>query len=234
MGAHVNRQGEGEVVYSSDRREAAIRIAVPGLVLTETRYEEGERGADLHIHKQHTDSFFVLEGALRYTIGDAPHDLRAGGLAVIPPGVIHGFDNGHPGRSRFLNIHAPNTGFDEYLRKIGDADDKRELSERTDSWDPPADGGRDPGDARLVPDGEGAEAEHLAVRRIALAAGQAVSHVHDEATGCVYVLGGEVTIEAGPDLVELQPGDVAAVGPGEEYQVRTASGCTALHLVAGP
>ena len=35
---------------------------------------------------------------------------------LVPPGVVHAFTNAGPARARFLNIHAPERGFVEYLR----------------------------------------------------------------------------------------------------------------------
>jgi hypothetical protein len=34
----------------------------------------------------------------------------------VPPGVVHAFTNPGSGRARFLNVHAPERGFVDYLR----------------------------------------------------------------------------------------------------------------------
>jgi quercetin dioxygenase-like cupin family protein len=152
MRPRVGAPGEGEVVTDRPGRRLVIRLATPALVLTESRYGAGERGASPHIHKAHTDCFRVLSGAIRFGVGAEEVVVGAGGLAVIPPGVVHSFDNGADAEVHFLNFHVPNTGFDTYLREIKGAaseEDKRELNERTDSWDPPADGGRPATDALL-------------------------------------------------------------------------------------
>ena len=44
---------------------------------------------------------------------------------LVPPGVVHGFDNDGPGEARFLNFHAPGCGFVQYLRKEGEFDQRR-------------------------------------------------------------------------------------------------------------
>jgi mannose-6-phosphate isomerase-like protein (cupin superfamily) len=45
--------------------------------------------------------------------------LRAGpgSYVAAPVGVVHGFRNAGDGELRMLNVHAPNTGFAERLRK---------------------------------------------------------------------------------------------------------------------
>ena len=44
---------------------------------------------------------FVVEGALRLTIGGAPHDLEPGGYAYLPPGTRWTLHNERPEKARF-------------------------------------------------------------------------------------------------------------------------------------
>ena len=64
-----------------------------------------------HVHDDHIDSFYVLEGELELTIGDAVVRAGPGTFFAAPPGVRHGFAIPGPGRARFLNIHAPGIAF---------------------------------------------------------------------------------------------------------------------------
>lgn len=70
-----------------------------------------------HIHDDHTDCFYVLEGEIEFTIGDETVRGGPGTFFAAPPGVRHGFGIPGPGRARFLNIHAPGTGFFEGVRE---------------------------------------------------------------------------------------------------------------------
>ena len=56
--------GEGEVV--TDRPEKTLRILgeLDELILTWFRYAAGEHGPEQHVHHDHTDAFYVLEGEL--------------------------------------------------------------------------------------------------------------------------------------------------------------------------
>ena len=66
--------------------------------------EPGE-GPDLHWHP-YTETWFVIEGTARITIGD--HELieTAADTATVPTGVCLGFKIAGDGRLRILCIHA--------------------------------------------------------------------------------------------------------------------------------
>jgi len=66
--------------------------------------EPGE-GPDLHWHP-YTETWVVLEGTARITIGDHQLLANAGDTATVPTGVWHGFKNAGEGRLKVLCIHA--------------------------------------------------------------------------------------------------------------------------------
>jgi quercetin dioxygenase-like cupin family protein len=133
------RLGDGEKVTDEERREIVLLAAEPELAVTWSRYAAGERGPDPHVHRGHTDAFYVLEGELTFAVGPEGQLVRvgAGGFAAVPPNVVHTFRNDGPAEARFLNFHAADGGFAAYLRARGDGADAA-----WDSFDPPADGGR--------------------------------------------------------------------------------------------
>ncbi len=108
----------------------------------------GLDGASPHVHRNHSDLFFVLAGELTVLVGPEQREtvLPAGSLVVAPPLVVHGFRNGSDAEVRYLNFHAPGGGFADYLRGV---------SPGFDSEDPPADGGRPAEDALIVTVDEG-------------------------------------------------------------------------------
>src|SRR5919201_1642630 len=110
--------GEGETV--TDRPERMLRILADRDELTVTwfRYVPGEKGPDPHVHRRHTDAFYVLEGELEIGLGS---DLRrvsgqAGTLAAAPSNLVHTFRNASDSTTVFVNVHAPSMGFGEMLR----------------------------------------------------------------------------------------------------------------------
>jgi mannose-6-phosphate isomerase-like protein (cupin superfamily) len=111
----VSRSGEGEVL-SKPHRDLRVKALIPELNLLE--YDVGPEydGAGPHFHKEHADSFYVLEGEIEFQVGGETVRAPAGTSVVVPPGVVHAFTNPGLGRARFLNIHTPESRFVEYLR----------------------------------------------------------------------------------------------------------------------
>jgi mannose-6-phosphate isomerase-like protein (cupin superfamily) len=66
--------------------------------------EPGE-GPDLHWHP-YTETWVVLEGTARITIGDRELVANEGDTATVGAGVWHGFKNAGNSRLRVLCIHA--------------------------------------------------------------------------------------------------------------------------------
>jgi quercetin dioxygenase-like cupin family protein len=130
---------DGEAIGNQTRR-ATLLIDTDELTVTEFFYGPGERGAKPHVHHDHSDAFFVLEGELTFAMRE-PVRGPAGTLVVFPPNVVHGFDNDSGGSALFYNFHMPASGFGEYLRG---------RNPDFDQHDPPADGGADPSSAVLV------------------------------------------------------------------------------------
>jgi quercetin dioxygenase-like cupin family protein len=150
------RLGDGEKVTDEERREIVLLAAEPELAVTWSRYAAGERGPEHHVHRGHTDAFYVLEGELTFAVGPEGQRVRvgAGGFAAVPPNVVHTFRNDGSAEARFLNFHAADGGFAAYLRARGDGADAA-----WDSFDPPADGGRPASDTVVSRAGEGERVE---------------------------------------------------------------------------
>ena len=149
------RRGEGETIFDGPERTVRILADRDELALTWFRYEPGQEGPEPHVHRRHTDAFYVLAGELELGLGPAATRLTgaAGTLAAAPPNVVHTFRNASDATVAFLNIHAPNMGFAEMLRAARDGRD--EETEEFDQFEPPADGGRPLSDAVFRGAGEG-------------------------------------------------------------------------------
>jgi quercetin dioxygenase-like cupin family protein len=102
--------------------------------------------AGLHIHEQHTDAFYVLDGELTFEVGADSRTVTvgAGGFVAAPPGVAHGFRTTGDRPARWLTIHARDGGFAAFMRGVRDG-------VRVD-WDiaPATAGAGAPGDAAVV------------------------------------------------------------------------------------
>jgi quercetin dioxygenase-like cupin family protein len=193
----------------SDRPERTVRALCehPLLDATWSRYEAGEPGPDPHVHHEHVDAFYVVEGELQFRVGPDVEPVRApaGTFVLVPPDVVHAFDNVSDARVRWLNFHAPSTGFVAYLR--GDL-------ETFDTDDPPADRGR-PAEAVTVsgPRAGGllGQASQLSAMEVVIDPGRTVEG-GGEGVEALFVLEG--AIDAGGPLTWM------AAMPGERYAVR--------------
>jgi quercetin dioxygenase-like cupin family protein len=152
----VTRLEDAEPVTSQPRRGIVLLAAHPEVTITWSRYAAGEAGPDPHVHRGHTDAFYVLEGELTFAVGPAASRTRVGpgGFVAVPPNVVHTFINEGSAEARWLNFHAADGGFAAYLRSVRDGD-----AAAWDSFDPPADGGRPAADAIVTAPGEGERLE---------------------------------------------------------------------------
>jgi quercetin dioxygenase-like cupin family protein len=126
---------DGETITARPGRRVTLLADGEHLTVTEFDYGPGERGADPHVHHDHADAFLVLEGELALTFEDGTLRAPAGAFVLIPPDVVHSFDNDGDAAARFVNFHAPACGFGDYLRGRNPDFDQHE---------PPPGGGLDP------------------------------------------------------------------------------------------
>jgi quercetin dioxygenase-like cupin family protein len=125
----------------SEHRRATLLLDTDELTVTEFFYGPGERGAKPHVHHHHADGFLVVEGELTVTVGSGTLQMPAGSLVILPPDVVHGFDNDGAESALFYNLHMPASGFADYLRG---------RNPDFDQHDPPPGGGADPAIAVAV------------------------------------------------------------------------------------
>ena len=111
--------GGGEVVGDAPDRRVEILCEVDFMHATWTRMGPLRDGADLHVHREHTDVFYVLAGSLGLKLADGETVVGEGTFVRVPPMVAHGFRNAGSSELRYLNFHAPGTGFADYMRGLG-------------------------------------------------------------------------------------------------------------------
>jgi quercetin dioxygenase-like cupin family protein len=70
-----------------------------------------------HSHPGTEELVYVLEGTLRYSVGDVTRDLRSGESMGTPRGVVHAFSNPHGAPARALIVNTPDIGAG-YFREI--------------------------------------------------------------------------------------------------------------------
>jgi thiamine-phosphate pyrophosphorylase len=110
---YVSGPGDGDRL-TKEHRLALVKAQLPELDVLEYVVNEEYDGAGPHFHARHTDCFYVIEGELEVVVDGHAIRAEAGTAVVVPPGVVHAFTSIRP--TRFLNVHAPDCGFVEYLR----------------------------------------------------------------------------------------------------------------------
>lgn len=64
--------------------------------------------APLHVHHRDDEAWYVLEGVLRFRIGDDVFEVGAGGAVLAAKGVAHAYGNARRGqRARYLLVMTP-------------------------------------------------------------------------------------------------------------------------------
>ena len=71
-----------------------------------------------HLHRKHTEIFYILDGEVKFTIGDKFYTATAGAVIYLPPGTPHAVKSAKGGK--MLMFYTPG-GFDEMLTEISEA-----------------------------------------------------------------------------------------------------------------
>jgi quercetin dioxygenase-like cupin family protein len=216
--------GEGERL----NERITAKLELPEVSVNQVSVGPDFEGPGPHFHKEHVDAFYVLEGELEFVNGT--ETLRAGpGTSVaVPPGIVHGFTNPGPGGARYLNMHAPDSGFIEYLR--------RAIAGGRFDWDSyDVDEPYGPADAKIAGPGGGepyrkangtitilAETPQISLFDFAVEPGwgPVVPHVHESQVDSFFALDGELVLEVEGEEVRVPPGGFAAAPPGVRHGIR--------------
>jgi quercetin dioxygenase-like cupin family protein len=239
MAGLVQRAGEGEALFGG---RIVIKAGFEQLSITESWFDSARPGAGPHIHRQHADSFYVLEGELAFLVQDEERQLGPGACVCAPAGVVHGFRSTSP--ARFLNLHTPDGGFANNLR----ARDRGEPG-GFDSFDAPVGSGLSGSNAILLQAGQGEQLEadnRIATIKIGLEQLSLVEfelepgfegpepHRHDDHVDSFYVLEGEAEFFVGNDKLLVGAGSFVAAPPGVVHTFSSGPGPSRLLNIHAP
>jgi quercetin dioxygenase-like cupin family protein len=102
-----------------------IRYLVDGTVsntatgMFELTVGPGARVPPAHSHSGNEEIVYVLEGKLRYSVGEETRDLNPGDRMHTPRGVVHAFSNPHEAPAKALIMLTPDIGA-QYFRDIAE------------------------------------------------------------------------------------------------------------------
>ena len=218
----VLRPGEGQALFGG---RILIKASFDELCITESLFSDARPGAGPHFHRQHVDSFYVLDGGLAVLVRDEEKLLSPGGCVSAPPHVVHGFRS--TSRTQFLNFHTPDAGFAENLRALD-----RGAAGGFDSFDAEAGSGPPASDAIFLKAGEGERLEQdkrvatikigrdeLSLVEFELEPGfdGPDPHAHDDHVDSFYVLDGEADFLMENETLRLGAGSFVAAPIGVEH-----------------
>ncbi len=92
------------------------------LTVFENTVAPGE-GPPLHTHANEDEAWYVLDGRLRFQIGEALHSAEAGAFVYVPRGVPHCFQNQGTAPARILVIFTP-SGMEHFFARFAEITDE--------------------------------------------------------------------------------------------------------------
>jgi mannose-6-phosphate isomerase-like protein (cupin superfamily) len=147
--AHMSPQHLAPMIVAAGEGERHIAMDFSFLVKTSAAHTDGQwfvlqstiparmPGPPPHLHKAATEFFVVLEGELTFTVGGQSRTVCAGGLAYIPPGILHTFANESAVPVTYLGMATPATLEGYFLEVVARV--------RSGNWPP-----RDPGEIQQL------------------------------------------------------------------------------------
>lgn len=110
------------------------------LTANKATFRSGSPGAPAHFHTKATEMFVVLEGTMRFLVGDEIVTVSEGGFLSVPPTVPHAFAPAPGGGAEMLVVFTPGLHRFDYYRLLervyrGEAtvQDIRDSSEQYDN-----------------------------------------------------------------------------------------------------
>jgi quercetin dioxygenase-like cupin family protein len=215
--------GEGELIFGSPKLDVTLLVDIEQLAAAAVRSAPGLGNAAPHVHVRHAEALYVFEGELTLQLEDRAHSLGPETWACVPHGITHSFQVTGDREARFLVLHAPGSGFSEFIRGRPDAFD---LVSPLDAVT------RDPGVVLVRRaggvDGENitnrperratvlVEEEELTISEFNYGAGErgAPRHVHREHADAFLVLDGGFTFHLRDDSQTLSAGTLVVFPPG--------------------
>ncbi len=233
----------GIVLGAGDGEQLAphivLKVELPQISVNEVAVGPNFEGAGPHFHREHVDVFYVLEGRLELTAGTEEVVAGAGTSVAIPPGIVHAFRS--DGGARYLNIHAPDGGFIDFLRGRRDG---RDVEWDSVSVDAPSGAneaivaGPDGGERHVRSSSQTntirAETTQISLFELVFDEGwEGVDqHHHDDHVDSFFVLDGDVDFEFGDERVSAGAGTFVAAPIGVTHGFRPVGPARVFNLHA--
>ncbi len=136
--AIVSKPGEGQPLPAVGRIRVSAADTGGEFEVIELGTPPGGGGPPPHIHREHDECFFIMEGTYTFLVGKQEVQAPAGSVVFIPRGMRHGFKAADGSRALGFIIPA---GIEGFFRELGagkiagrpDAELRAELEVKYDS-----------------------------------------------------------------------------------------------------
>ena len=122
VGVVISKGGDGTIFPMESgslvRFKIVSRDTEELIEMYERELPPGMVGADPHIHKRTTETFYVLEGTATLLCGKELRECGPGSVMVIPPNTVHAYANHSDSPSKVLIWFTPGLGQDEFFRVL--------------------------------------------------------------------------------------------------------------------
>lgn len=122
MQPRVVRPGEGPTIQGPAGGPLTFKVhgseSDGSLTVFENVIAPGD-GPPLHTHEAQDESWYVLEGELRFKLGDTMQAAPAGSFVFVPRGTVHAFQNVGRAPARILVIFTP-AGMEPFFERFAE------------------------------------------------------------------------------------------------------------------
>ena len=129
---HFVLKGKGQIFDKLKDEYVEVKLSA---AQTEGRYtvqdEHWHPGFDVppHFHKEHAETFYLMDGQFEWTVGGEKHLMSAGDLVYIPPNTVHSVHVVGNKDAHVLFIYQPG-GYEHYeTREMSYSEKDREKPE---------------------------------------------------------------------------------------------------------
>jgi quercetin dioxygenase-like cupin family protein len=226
---------EGEVIFRREELGVTLLADLEQLVVADVRAARGWGTTPPHAHARHGEALYVFEGELELRLDDREQRIGPETWAFVPPGVVHTVETGSDTPARYLVLHAPGSGYGDYVRGDVAGFDMRPAADVVSA------------DAGLVvvcraggsegdhitdrPDRRASvlvETDELTISEFLYGPGErgAQRHVHREHADAFLVLEGELTFHLRDGSRTLPAGTLVVAPPGLVHGFDSGSGAS--------
>jgi quercetin dioxygenase-like cupin family protein len=115
--------GEGTMIRNPVGGDVTFKVRAPEtggtMTVLETLVAPGD-GPPLHVHSSEEEILYVLEGDVRFRLGEEERRLSPGGVVFVARGTPHCFQNAGTTPARMLVVFTP-SGMERFFEAIAEA-----------------------------------------------------------------------------------------------------------------